>query len=73
MASELKHCIRVSREQRSETLLSGTGQFARVVKAAVNGMIGFLVRDSQRIGQAVQVRDVAKAGTRQGQSASEPG
>ena len=43
MTTELKDSIGVRRKDRSKTLLGGASQFARVVKAAVNRVIGFLV------------------------------
>ena len=66
MAAKLEHGIRIGREDFSKALLGGTGEFARVVKAPVNGVIRFHVIGPLGIGQTVQVREVAKAGPWQG-------
>ena len=66
VAAELENSIGVGRKHRSETLLGGTSQFARVVEAAVDGVIGFLISGGLGVGQTVEFGDVTEAGSGQG-------
>ena len=50
MAAKLEHSIWISRKNLAETLLGRAGEFARVVEAAINRMVGFLVCGGLRIG-----------------------
>ena len=65
MAAELEHSIRISSKYCPETFLCAAGQFPRVIKTAVNEVIGFLIRNGLRVRQTMKLRGIAKAGARQ--------